>query len=77
MEGAMLGSKIDQNSIQEGIEKRMRKRRRLGGVLEASWGPKNPPQEPDAGAVVDTHPPSEGISEFYQIYLKGIIKERR
>ena len=34
--GAMLGSKIDQNSIQEGIEKRMRKRKRLGGVLEAS-----------------------------------------
>ena len=33
--GAMLGSKIDQNSIQEGIEKRMRKRKRLGGVLEA------------------------------------------
>ena len=44
--GAMLGSKIDQNSIQEGIEKRMRKRRRLGGVLEASWGPKNPSDEP-------------------------------
>ena len=34
--GAMLGSKIDQNSIQGGIEKRMRKRKRLGGVLEAS-----------------------------------------
>ena len=33
--GAMLGSKIDQNSIQEGIEKRMRKGKRLGGVLEA------------------------------------------
>ena len=36
--GAMLGSKIDQNSIQEGIEKRMRKRERLGGVLEALGG---------------------------------------
>ena len=36
--GAMLGSKIDQNSIQEGIEKRMRKRKRLGGVLEAPGG---------------------------------------
>ena len=36
--GAMLGSKIDQNSIQEGIEKRMRKRKRLGGVLEATGG---------------------------------------
>ena len=35
--GAMLGSKIDQNSIQEGIEKRMRKRKRLGGVFWASW----------------------------------------
>ena len=44
--GAMLGSKIDQKSIQERFEKRMRKRRRLGGVLEASWGPKNPPQQP-------------------------------
>ena len=36
--GAMLGSKIDQNSIQEGIEKRMRKRKRLGAVLEALGG---------------------------------------
>ena len=36
--GAMLGSKIDQNSIQEGIEKRMRKRKRLGGVSEAPAG---------------------------------------
>ena len=36
--GAMLGSKNDQNSIQEGIEKRMRKRKRLGGVLEAPGG---------------------------------------
>ena len=36
--GAMLGSKIDQNSIQESIEKRMRKRKRLGGVLEAPGG---------------------------------------
>ena len=36
--GAMLGSKIDQNSIQEGIEKRMRKRKRLGAVLEAPGG---------------------------------------
>ena len=36
--GAMLGSKIDQNSIHEGIEKRMRKRKRLGGVLEAPGG---------------------------------------
>ena len=52
--GAMLGSKIDQNSIQEGIEKRMRKRRRLGGVLEASWGPKNPSDEPDA--LDELHP---------------------
>ena len=43
--GAMLGSKIDQTSIQEGFEKRIRKRRRLGGVLEACWGAKNPPQE--------------------------------
>ena len=36
--GAMLGSKIEKNSIQEGIEKRMRKRKRLGGVLEAPGG---------------------------------------
>ena len=36
--GAMLGSKIEENSIQEGIEKRMRKRKRLGGVLEAPGG---------------------------------------
>ena len=36
--GAMLGSKIDQNSIQAGIEKRMRKRKRLGGVLDAPGG---------------------------------------
>ena len=36
--GAMLGSKIEQNSIQEGIKKRMRKRKRLGGVLEAPGG---------------------------------------
>ena len=50
--GAVLGSKIDQNSIQEGFENRMRKKRRLGGVLEASWSPKNPPQEP--------HPLDEG-----------------
>ena len=34
----MLESKIVQNSIQEGIEKRMRKRERLGGVLEALGG---------------------------------------
>ena len=36
--GAMLGSKIEENSIQEGIEKRMRKRKRLGAVLEAPGG---------------------------------------
>ena len=36
--GAMLGSKIDQNSIQEGIEKRMRKSKRLDGVFEAPGG---------------------------------------
>ena len=35
--GAKLGSKIDKKSIQKGIEKQMPKRRRLGGVLEASW----------------------------------------
>ena len=62
--GAMLGSKINQKSIQEGFEKRMRKRRRLGGVLEASWGPKNPPQEshplnPGRGGGVATPPLQE------------------
>ena len=36
--GAKLGWKIDQKSIQNGIEKTIEKRRRLGGVLEASWG---------------------------------------
>ena len=36
--GAMLASKIEQISIQEGIEKRMRKRKRLGAVLEAPGG---------------------------------------
>ena len=35
--GAKLGSKIDKKSIQKVIEKQMPKRRRLGGVLEASW----------------------------------------
>ena len=35
--GAKLGSNIDQKSIQKGIKKQMPKRRRLGGVLEASW----------------------------------------
>ncbi|MEC8306123.1 MAG: hypothetical protein VX034_15470 [Planctomycetota bacterium] len=34
---AKLGRKIEQKSIQKGIEKQMPKRRRLGGVLEASW----------------------------------------
>ena len=36
--GAMLRSKIDQNSIQESIEKQMRKGKRLGRVLEAPGG---------------------------------------
>ena len=36
--GAMLGWKIDQNSTQEGIEKRMRKSKRLDGVFEAPGG---------------------------------------
>ena len=47
--GAMLGSKIDQNSIQEGIEKRMRKRKRLGGVLEAPGGGFDASRDAQAG----------------------------
>ena len=39
--GAMLGSKIDQNSIEKGIEKRTRKSKRWGGVLEATGGVKS------------------------------------
>ena len=36
-DGAKLGTNIDRKSIQKGIEKQMPKRRRLGGILEASW----------------------------------------
>ena len=36
--GAMLGSKIDQNMIQECIKKQMRKIKRLEAVLEAPGG---------------------------------------
>ena len=82
--GAKLGSKIDQKSIQKGIEKQMRKRRRLGGVLEASWGPKNPSQEPqplEEFAVAESQPPLfrnfriSGNQE--KSIIKEFIKERR
>ena len=33
-----MGCKINQKSIKKGIEKQMPKKRRVGGVLEASWG---------------------------------------
>ena len=36
--GAKLGWKINKKSIQKGIERTIEKRRRLGGVLAASWG---------------------------------------
>ena len=47
--GAMLGSKIDQNTIQECIQKQMRKIKRLEAVLEA----------PEAG-LMRPGMPSEG-----------------
>ena len=33
-----MGWKINQKSIKKVIEKQMPKKRRVGGVLEASWG---------------------------------------
>ena len=77
--GAMLGSKIDQNSIQEGIEKRMRKRRRLGGVLEASWGPKNPPAEPQqlnpGRGGGNATPPLKEFQNFSE-FVKNVLSRK-
>ena len=46
-----LGEKIDQKLIQEGIEKTMKKRRRLVAVLGASWGVRRSVNQRGAGAT--------------------------
>ena len=46
-----LGEKIEQKLIQEGIEKTMKKRRRLVAVLGASCGVRRSANQRDAGAT--------------------------
>ena len=62
--GAMLESKIDQNSIQEGIQKRMRKRKRLGGVLEAPGGGLDASRGAQGGEGRRRHADVRSLNEF-------------